>query len=79
MKVAVLKWQRRCFVLMFAPSVPSFIVSSGDNAENDDFTLIDDSPCVDSGQRSDQVGSTDLAGNSRIVGDNIDMGAYEVQ
>lgn len=49
-----------------------------------EFTLEDDSPCIDSGTldllpEGYEVSETDLAGNPRIYGDGIDMGCYEWQ
>lgn len=49
---------------------------------NDNYQLQGGSPCIDAGT-PDTTGlnlpPTDLAGNPRIVGDTIDMGAYELQ
>ncbi|MBC8415330.1 MAG: right-handed parallel beta-helix repeat-containing protein [Candidatus Cloacimonetes bacterium] len=46
------------------------------------YSLLEDSPCIDAGT-SDTTGLNlpeyDLAGNPRIFGDTIDMGAYEWQ
>ncbi len=51
------------------------------DAANGDFSLDDTSPvCIDAG--ADQpwmAGATDLAGNPRLFGSAVDMGAYEVQ
>ncbi|MBN2588882.1 MAG: right-handed parallel beta-helix repeat-containing protein [Sedimentisphaerales bacterium] len=49
--------------------------------EDDDLRLSPLSPCVDSGQLSyeDIFTETDLDGNLRTFGDNIDMGVYEFQ
>jgi hypothetical protein len=47
-----------------------------------DFTLSADSPCIDAGNNSDAPTDDtphDLAGNSRITGFAVDMGAYEYQ
>ncbi|HAA17761.1 MAG TPA: hypothetical protein DCP28_02915, partial [Cytophagales bacterium] len=43
-----------------------------------DFTLLENSPAIDAGDAS-QVGglTTDLAGNARIMGNGVDVGAYE--
>jgi len=43
------------------------------------FTLRPDSPCIDAGFSGVDVGLVDLAGNPRIVGKSIDMGAFEFQ
>ncbi|MBQ7252092.1 MAG: InlB B-repeat-containing protein [Kiritimatiellae bacterium] len=42
-----------------------------------DFTLRSDSPCLDAGSDALARGDRDLAGNARIVGPAVDMGAYE--
>jgi len=47
--------------------------------ENEDFTLCPDSPCINAGFSEINVGPVDLAGNPRIVGKGIDMGAFEFQ
>ena len=46
------------------------------------YQIADGSPCIDAGTLAKlpyfiQLPETDLAGNPRIVGDSIDMGAYE--
>ena len=49
---------------------------------NQDFQLLDDSPCIDSGyEQSEILGihDFDLAHNPRFSGARIDMGAYEFQ
>lgn len=64
---------------------PLFINQFGiDNipgTEDDDLRLAPLSPCVDSGDPDylADPNETDLDGKTRIVGDNIDMGAYEFQ
>jgi hypothetical protein len=61
--------------ITFAPG----FVGEGDNP----FALSDTSPCIDAGTLDLPEGvtlpETDLAGNRRVVGNNIDMGAYEYQ
>ena len=47
------------------------------DAANGDFRLQPDSPCIDAGLNGSAVGNTDSAGNVRIFGDAVDMGAYE--
>jgi hypothetical protein len=44
-----------------------------------DYHLLPDSPCVDAGDPNYTPGpnETDLAGNPRIIGGRVDMGAYE--
>lgn len=44
-----------------------------------DFHLQTNSPCINSGNNSYVTTTTDLDGNSRIVGGTVDMGAYEYQ
>jgi parallel beta-helix repeat protein len=49
--------------------------------QNDDYHLLPGSPCIDTGDPNyaAEPDETDLDGNSRIVNDIIDIGAYEVQ
>jgi hypothetical protein len=50
------------------------------DAENGDYTLKKDSPCIDKGSNEFvEIWDieTDLAGNPRIMGGTVDMGAYE--
>ncbi len=42
-----------------------------------DFTLSANSPCMDAGHNAYAPGEADLAGNPRIIGSFVDMGAYE--
>ena len=49
-----------------------------------EFSLQNDSPCLDSGTLTGlpegyELSETDLAGNPRVYGENIDMGCYEWQ
>ena len=44
---------------------------------NEDYTLSPFSPAINSGLDSVNQSPTDLAGNMRVIGDTIDMGAYE--
>jgi len=44
-----------------------------------DFHLQSNSPCINSGNNSYVTSATDLDGNPRIVGGNVDIGAYEYQ
>ncbi|MCL1921346.1 MAG: fibronectin type III domain-containing protein, partial [Kiritimatiellaeota bacterium] len=46
-------------------------------AEAGDFRLLEGSPCIDAGTNYYAYGATDLAGNPRIQGLRVDMGAYE--
>jgi hypothetical protein len=43
------------------------------------FQLQSNSPCINAGNSSYVVGSTDLDGNPRISGGTVDIGAYELQ
>jgi hypothetical protein len=52
---------------------PRFVDPSGD------FHLQSDSPCINAGKNSFMAGTNDLDGNPRIVGDTVDVGAYEYQ
>lgn len=45
--------------------------------ENGDFRLRSGSPCIDAGSDVRSTSETDLAGNGRIVGAAIDIGAFE--
>ena len=53
---------------------PAFV-----NLTNGDFHLQATSRCINAGNNSSVVGSTDLDGNPRIMGGTVDMGAYEFQ
>jgi hypothetical protein len=44
-----------------------------------DFHLQSDSPCINSGNNAYVNSDVDLDGNPRIVGDSVDIGAYEFQ
>jgi len=46
---------------------------------NGNLRLQTDSPCINSGNNTFVVGSTDLDGNPRIVSGTVDIGAYEFQ
>src|SRR5208337_1214521 len=49
------------------------------NLVSGNFGLQSNSPCINSGKNSFVSGSTDLAGNPRISGGTVDIGAYEFQ
>jgi len=49
------------------------------NAASSNFHLSAASPCIDTGNNANVVGSTDRDGNPRIYNAIVDMGAYEFQ
>ena len=51
-------------------NAPEFVSSS-------DYRLVFNSPCIDAGNNSEVVWTSDLEGNPRIVNAMVDMGAYE--
>ena len=72
--------------LIFCDTTP--LANGSGNITNDpvfvslaggDFHLQTNSPCINSGNNSYVTTSTDLAGNPRIVGGTVDIGAYEFQ
>ena len=62
--------------LFVSPSISS---GSGYDGINADWTLQNGSPCINAGNPSGNYPATDLAGNPRIIGNRIDIGAYEYQ
>jgi hypothetical protein len=44
-----------------------------------DLHLQSNSPCINAGRNSAVLGTTDFAGNPRVSGGTVDMGAYEFQ
>jgi hypothetical protein len=56
-------------------NAPLFVNTNGWS----NLRLQTNSPCINVGNNAFAVGLTDLDGNSRIRGGNVDMGAYEVQ
>ncbi|MFA5689993.1 MAG: InlB B-repeat-containing protein, partial [Kiritimatiellales bacterium] len=48
------------------------------DAENGNFRLRPDSPCIDAGANAYVIGDVDLIGSPRIYNDRVDMGAYEL-
>ncbi len=49
------------------------------NLATGDFHLQSSSPCINAGNNAAVTSSSDFAGNPRIVGATVDMGAYEFQ
>jgi uncharacterized repeat protein (TIGR02543 family) len=47
------------------------------DATNGNYRLRFDSPCINAGWTKHAIGDTDLAGNPRIAGGKVDIGAYE--
>ncbi len=47
------------------------------DAENEDYRIYGISPCVNTGNNSDNTETTDVRGKARIQNSTIDMGAYE--
>ena len=50
------------------------------DAENHDFRLMPDSPCIDAGDEttpSSVLNGLDLDGHPRVIGQRVDMGPYE--
>jgi predicted outer membrane repeat protein len=62
--------------IFVAPSSGSGIVFNGVSA---DWSLMNTSTCIDSGSPTGTYPSTDFAGNPRIMGSFIDIGAFEFQ
>jgi len=58
---------------------PSDSSGSGFNGVIANWSLQSASPCINTGDPSGTYPATDLAGNPRVVGGCIDMGAYEYQ
>jgi hypothetical protein len=49
------------------------------NLASGDFHLQTNSPCIDSATNLPSIGGVDLDGRPRVVGNRVDMGAYEFQ
>ena len=67
-------WTESANCLVYNPSKPLF-----ENAGGGDYSLAQGSQAVNKGNNSYVAAQTDLAGNPRIVGGIVDMGAYEYQ
>ena len=62
------------------PRINGQIKASRGRVVSEDGTPIGaNSPCINSGDNIQVTTATDLAGNPRIVGGTVDMGAYEYQ
>ncbi|MBN2162287.1 MAG: PKD domain-containing protein [Pontiellaceae bacterium] len=68
-----------------SPDLPDGVRFNTTNApcfvdyENGDYRLMSNSPCINWGENTYVSNLVDVAGNPRIVGDYVDMGAYEFQ
>ena len=58
---------------------PSGGSGTGFNGVSADWSLQSGSPCINAGDPSGTYPATDIAGNPRIIGGTIDIGAYEYQ
>ena len=58
---------------------PQFVNLSEDSSLENNFELKANSPAIDAGTNATVLVPTDFAGNSRIVNQKVDMGAYEYQ
>ncbi|MBR5414413.1 MAG: hypothetical protein IK105_00570 [Thermoguttaceae bacterium] len=67
-------WTESENCLVYNPSKPLF-----EDAQNGDYSLAAHSQAVNKGNNSYVETAADLAGNPRIVGGIVDMGAYEYQ
>ena len=72
-------------LLADAENVVNYVLNEGDSlfadAANGDYALVAGSVAVDKGDAAylDEALTTDLAGNERVVGTAVDLGAYELQ
>jgi parallel beta-helix repeat protein len=57
--------------------VNPLLVNPGPTLSGYDFTLQSGSPAINAGTNADGLAATDLAGNARVSGAAVDMGAYE--
>ena len=67
-------WTDQDGCLVYDSSFPLFT-----DAANGDYTLAENSQAIDKGNNEYVETETDLAGNSRIAGGTVDLGAYEYQ
>jgi len=71
---AFTEWRKSSGNVLYDPDKPLFV-----DAANGDYRLAPGSQAIDTGNNSRAAKSLDSAGNSRIVGKAIDIGAYEYQ
>ena len=58
----------------------SFVIAwQNENADALDLSLLEGSAAIDAGSNDAAEAETDLAGNPRIAGAAVDLGAYEYQ
>ena len=68
------EWDESADCLEYDPALPLFA-----DPENGDYTLTADSQAINVGNNNFLTTYTDLAGNSRVCGGVVDLGAYEYQ
>jgi hypothetical protein len=57
---------------------PDGVDDDPETCQDNDYRLSPPSPCIDTGKNEDWMSQAlDLDGNARIVGESVDMGAYE--
>ena len=65
-------WTESENTILYDPSIPLFFDEFGS-----DYSISGDSQAVNAGDNSYVTWNSDLSGNSRIVGEVVDLGAYE--